>query len=151
LVVDTVPAIPESRHRPAPPRKYGASGSRPGGGERGERRGDLADPESAQLVGSAGAVAEVDGQSRPLRADHLALLAERARHDQHLGAFGQIPRDRAAGGDGLVVGVRVDEQDAAHQSPTRCQPGVPAKMPSCTGPVSATPLTPGPAAVVTKS
>ena len=45
-----------------------------------QRRGQFADAVATELIGA------VDGELRPALADHLALLAERARHDLHLRA-----------------------------------------------------------------
>ena len=64
------------------------------------------DAVAAELVGA------VDGQLGPALADHFAFLAERAGDDPHLRAAGRVMRDGPAGGEGLVVGVRVDEEQA---------------------------------------
>ena len=66
--------------------------------------GQFADAVAAELVGV------VNGQLRPLVADHLALLAERASDDLHLCATTDIVGDGDAIGDGLVIGMGMHEQ-----------------------------------------
>ncbi|CAM3300222.1 hypothetical protein WIMU106979_25345 [Williamsia muralis] len=67
--------------------------------------GQFADPVAPELIGTA-----VCGQTTPLLPDHLSLLTQRAGDDGDLGSVGQVLRDCAAGGDGLVVGMGVHEQ-----------------------------------------
>ena len=52
----------------------------------------------------------VYGEPGPPLADHLALLAQRARHDLHAGTARRVVRDRGPGGQGFVVGVGMDEE-----------------------------------------
>ena len=79
--------------------------------QRGARGRPLGHAVAAELVGLRG------DQQRELRPDDLALLAEGAGHerDGRVGLRGVV-RDRAAGGERLVVGVRVDEQQPPGQA-----------------------------------
>jgi len=53
-------------------------------------------------------------EGRELVADHLAALAARAGHDRHRQAGGGARREERTRRERLVVGVRVDRDDAAH-------------------------------------
>ena len=87
--------------------------------ERGQRRRQLADAIPAQLVGA------VHGELRPPLADDLALLTERACDDLHLRTAGHVVRDRRARGEGLVVGMSMDEKQprGLHSDQLACSSG----------------------------
>ena len=72
--------------------------------ERVERLGELADAISAELVGG------VDGELGVVLADDFAFFPEGAGDDVDVGAIGDVVGDGAAGRQGLVVGVGVDEE-----------------------------------------
>ena len=75
-----------------------------GHAEDAHRPGELAEPVRGERVAlGALEVGEVGG-------DDLALLAERAGEDVDLVAARDVVRERDAGGEGLVVGVGVDEE-----------------------------------------
>lgn len=78
-----------------------------GDAERGAGGGQLGDPPTAELVGLG------RGELGERRHVDLALLAEGAGHQGDVSAGGGVVRHRRAGADGLVVGVRVDQQEAA--------------------------------------
>ena len=78
-----------------------------GDAERGARGGQLGDAVPAELVGLGG------GELGQRRHVDLALLAERAGHQRDVRAVGGVVGHRRAGADRLVVGVRVDQQQAA--------------------------------------
>lgn len=66
-----------------------------------------------------------------LRRDDLALLPQGAGEDVHLVTEGDVVGDGHAGGEGLVVGVRVDEEQAGTH---RSTPMIPISgTPPCTG------------------
>src|SRR5699024_12345065 len=58
-------------------------------------------------------IVPVRSQVRQVGRDDLALLPQRAGHQDHLGALGRVLGQRGTGDDALVVGVRVHH----HQSP----------------------------------
>ena len=81
-----------------------------GDAKRRARGRPLGHPVAAELVGLRG------DQQLQFRPDDLAFLAERARDERDLGVrLGGVVRDGAARGEGLVVGVRVDEQQPSGQ------------------------------------
>ncbi len=104
-VAEPLPATRLRAHHPGiTPPAGAAQVGRPADAERVQRGGQLADPVAAQLIGV------VDGQLRPLVADDLTLLAERAGDDLHLRPAPDIVGDGDAVGDGLVVGMGMHEQ-----------------------------------------
>ena len=78
--------------------------------ERGARGRALGHPVAAELVGLRG------DQQLQVGPDDLALLAERAGDERDRGVrLGGVVRDGAARGEGLVVGMGVDEQQPSGQ------------------------------------
>jgi hypothetical protein len=78
--------------------------------ERGARGRALGHAVATELVGLRG------DEQLQVRPDDLAFLAERARDERDLGVrLGGVVRDGAARGEGLVVGMRVDEQQPSGQ------------------------------------
>ena len=71
--------------------------------------GELTDAVPAEPVVAMG------GEMLEIGDEDLALLAQRARDQRDLGPFGGVARHGGAVGDGLVVGMGVDE----HQAPVR--------------------------------
>jgi hypothetical protein len=55
-------------------------------------------------------VGGVDGEVRPAFADDLALFAQRARDDLYLRPARDVVRDRRARRQGLVIGMRMHEE-----------------------------------------
>ena len=70
-------------------------------------RGQLGDAVAAELVGLA------CGEPGQLRHVDLALFAERAGDQRHVGTTGSVVRHRRPGADRLVIGVRVHKNDPA--------------------------------------
>ncbi len=77
-----------------------------GHAELAHRVGQLGHPVLAELVVAVGR------EVRQIGDEHLALLAARAGDQRDAGAAGDVLRHRRAVADGLVVGVRVHEQQA---------------------------------------
>ncbi len=98
-----------ARHARIAPPADAAQKTVPGHPQRGARGLQLGDAVTAQLVRGPGAQPGELGQA----GHDLTLLTERAGHHGHLGAFGGVSCDRGAGGDALVVGMGVDEEQPA--------------------------------------
>ncbi len=92
-----------------------------GDAERPAGRGQLADPMVAE------AAVGIPGQVRECGRYDLAQLPQGAGDERHLRALGRVFGHRGAGANGLVVRMRVDQQQApgvrfAHiREPTDCQ------------------------------
>jgi hypothetical protein len=78
-----------------------------GHAERLHGRGQLTHPVLAE------AVLAVGGQVLELGHQHLALLTQGAGDERDQHALGRVAGHRGAGADGLVVGVRMDQQQPA--------------------------------------
>ena len=94
-----VPSIPESRHRPGPPRKIGFTYS-----EGLQRRRQFADAVTAQLVGV------VDSEVRISLVDDLAFFAESAGDNMHVGAGSGVMRNGSTGCQRFIVRMRMNEK-----------------------------------------